>query len=264
MNRHRAALIAAVLAASLAPLPAMAGQDPAPPRVVPLPGPPAGPEILEVGHDAGLPVAPGATLHVVVRAAPGAEVSVQIGGIVDALPCPADAGRAGNHACETVIPPNVDGPHVVRATARDGNGRESSLSAAYPVVVKSPDPMAEMNRINARMQAVYFEQGSDALGDAERAAVLADAEILKAHAGYPVNVEGHCDSEEAAEAEELSTRRAQAVAEELVRLGVAQDRITLVPLGATQPVSSSRNDGERALNRRALVLLAPSPAASTR
>jgi len=262
MTRHRIAPFAAVALAALAWASAAAGPQSETPRVVPLPGAPAGPAILEVRHDAGLPLAPGATLHVLVRAAPGTKVSVRVGGIIDALDCPADEKNPGLHACTTVIPEHVDGPHDVRATARDGSGSESALSAPYPVVVRSPDPMVELNRINARMQTVYFDQGSGALGDVGRAAVLADAEIIKTHPGYPVTVEGHCDSAEADQAEELSARRAQTVAEELVRLGVPQDRITLVPLGAMQPISSSRNEDERVLNRRALVLLAPVPAAA--
>ena len=226
------------------------------PRIVKLPEPPAGPRIKRVLHDAGLAKTPGEEVHITVGADPGLEVTASIGRILERIPCAADASDAEIYRCAAPIPAGAGGSHRLQVRATGKDGRVTTLSSAYPVAVTPPDPEAELNRLNVRLQAIFFERGSHALDDADRGALRTDAEFLKAHPNLPIHVEGHGDSDEGDAAEALSARRANEALDELVRLGVPRERMTSVAFGASRPVSSSRNEEERALNRRVLILLA--------
>ena len=74
---------------------------------------------------------------------------------------------------------------------------------------------------------------------------------LKEHAELHVIVEGHSDSK-GSEAfnQKLSLRRAAAVRDYLVGLGISSDRILVVGKGASQPVATNATREGRALNRR--------------
>jgi OOP family OmpA-OmpF porin len=62
---------------------------------------------------------------------------------------------------------------------------------------------------------------------------------------------GHTDSiGKASYNQKLSIRRAQAVKDYLVKLGIPSDRIFIDGKGATQPVASNKTSQGRALNRR--------------
>jgi outer membrane protein OmpA-like peptidoglycan-associated protein len=71
-----------------------------------------------------------------------------------------------------------------------------------------------------------------------------------------IRVEGHTDSSGDAEANlELSEKRAQAVREALVGLGVAADRVTALGMGEDFPIASNEDEDGRAQNRRVDVIL---------
>ncbi len=229
------------------------------PRVIPLPKPPRGPEIRRVTHDAAPTVHQEDRVTITVLAAPGASVTASIGDLVTGIRCAPRAEEPGAYVCEAQIPPGSPGNHRVRARATDSSGRTSELSAALPVVVKKIDIWRLLNTLNARIQPVFFAAGSDQLDAAARSAVEASVELLEAHPSLPIAIEGHCDSTEEGDLQELSSRRAEAVLEELKSLGIPNDRMKTTPLGATQPLSASRNETERALNRRAIIGLEPAP-----
>jgi OOP family OmpA-OmpF porin len=64
-------------------------------------------------------------------------------------------------------------------------------------------------------------------------------------------VVGHTDTDgEDASNQTLSEKRAQAVADYLVKAGLPADRFTATGYGSTQPVASNDTDEGRAQNRR--------------
>ncbi|HEV8548722.1 MAG TPA: OmpA family protein [Polyangiaceae bacterium] len=73
-------------------------------------------------------------------------------------------------------------------------------------------------------------------------------------------VEGHTDSQgSAANNQELSQRRAQAVRDYLVTRGIASDRISAQGFGSTRSVADNASPEGRANNRRVEIVVQPTP-----
>jgi len=243
------------------PLGSLAGQTP---RVVPMPQPPQGPKILRVTHDApNRAVNPGATLKITVVAELAAAVTVSLGTAAREVPCSAGDG-GGTFRCELIVPEGAIGPQRVRAQAVDAKGRISSLSAALPVNVEAALPWRETDALNVRLAPVLFAAGSTDLDAEARSAIAANMDLVRSHPQYPILLEGRCDAAEPGDPTALSTRRAEAVRDEMAARGVPPDRIRISGLAATEPLTASRDEAERAVNRSVLILLQPLPAPSKR
>jgi peptidoglycan-associated lipoprotein len=107
---------------------------------------------------------------------------------------------------------------------------------------------------------VYFEYDKSAIKSAEYAKVAAVAEYLKSHGETKIVVEGHCDERGTEEYNRaLSERRALAVRERMVNLGVSADRITTEPWGEDKPADPGHDEAAWAKNRRAEFLLLVPP-----
>ena len=66
-----------------------------------------------------------------------------------------------------------------------------------------------------------------------------------------IEISGHTDGDgEDAFNQALSEKRAQAVADYLVKAGLPADRFTAVGYGSTQPIASNETDDGKAHNRR--------------
>ena len=79
---------------------------------------------------------------------------------------------------------------------------------------------------------------------------------LKQYGNLGVVVEGHSDSRGSLKHNrELSLRRAQAVCDYLVRLGVDRGRIVVIGKGASEPVASNDTREGRAQNRRVVLVV---------
>lgn len=102
---------------------------------------------------------------------------------------------------------------------------------------------------------VYFEHGSASLPSASRAEI-----VLRSAACHiqlrpsAVTIVGHADtSGSPAYNLELSRRRAQAVADRLVALGVDRSRIALNARGESAPAVATGDGVAEAVNRRVLI-----------
>lgn len=101
--------------------------------------------------------------------------------------------------------------------------------------------------------AVYFAYDRSTIGTSERAKVEALAQYLLDNGRYHVIVEGHCDERGSDEYNRaLGERRALAVKEYLVNLGVGAERIETVSYGEEKPaVPDATTDKQHSSNRRA-------------
>ena len=87
--------------------------------------------------------------------------------------------------------------------------------------------------------------------DDAKAAVQKDADWLKRWTSTKVMIEGHCDERGTAEYNlALGERRAQAVRDYLVSLGVAAARVQTVSKGKEQPFCDDKNESCWQQNRR--------------
>jgi outer membrane protein OmpA-like peptidoglycan-associated protein len=227
------------------------------PRIVPFPTPAAGPEIKKVGFEPLGVMNPGDLLKVSIDAEPGARISVRLGRIVNGVPCPESKSEKGHYRCEVLIPEKGTGTHRLLADAVDTEGRKSFLSSPLRVTVEKLNPWRKLNALNVRLAPVYFASGSSIISEAGKAATKSNAAIVNAHKSYLIDVEGHATADESAEPEKLSKMRADALADLLREFGVSAGRLKLSAQGSGSPLTSSRTEEEKALNRRAVLMMQP-------
>jgi peptidoglycan-associated lipoprotein len=110
-----------------------------------------------------------------------------------------------------------------------------------------------LEQLNAEkpLADAYFDLDSQAIRDEAKPVLQKDAEWLKRWASTKVMVEGHADSRGSAEYNlALGERRATAVRDYLVNLGVGADRIQIVSKGKEAPVCSEEAESCWQQNRR--------------
>jgi peptidoglycan-associated lipoprotein len=103
---------------------------------------------------------------------------------------------------------------------------------------------------------VFFDLDQATLKDEGRATLTKNAEWLRRWSSTRVSVEGHCDSRGTNEYNlALGEKRANAVKEYLVSLGIAADRMLVVSKGEESPVCTEENEGCWSRNRRGAFLI---------
>ena len=158
---------------------------------------------------------------------------------------------------ESPAPPAATAPPV----AAPGSPSAALPDEAVPVlseVIAGPiadDGIASrsLDELNSDspLSPVFFAVDSSELDDAGRAAVAANAEILRLYPTWTVTVEGHCDERGTAEYNlALGERRAVAIRTYLMSLGVAADRVQTVSYGKEYPFDAGHDDRAWAQNRR--------------
>ena len=110
-----------------------------------------------------------------------------------------------------------------------------------------------LDQLNAEkpLADAYFDLDSQTIRDDAKAALQKDADWPKRWTSTKVMVEGHGDERGSAEYNlALGERRATAVRDYLVNLGIGNDRIQVVSKGKEAPVCTDANEACWQLNRR--------------
>lgn len=143
------------------------------------------------------------------------------------------------------------GSYTARLTVTDSDGL--STEAIVPVEV-SPPPVAAAPRAVVRrivLRGVSFNFDSSEIHRDSQVILQAAVEALSESADARVRVSGHTDSKGAEIYNQaLSERRANAVVEYLVSLGVSRSRLDPTGAGESQPVTDNATRDGRARNRR--------------
>ncbi len=102
------------------------------------------------------------------------------------------------------------------------------------------------------LSTVYFAFDSSTLSDAARSILDANASFLKTNSAVQVQVEGHADERGGVQYNlALGERRANAVRDYLVAMGVDSSRITTISYGKERPLDLGHDEAAWARNRRA-------------
>jgi peptidoglycan-associated lipoprotein len=102
-----------------------------------------------------------------------------------------------------------------------------------------------------KTDTVYFDFDSSVLRTSEKPKVAAVADYLKANSAAAVRVEGNCDERGTEEYNRsLGERRALAVREELIRLGIDQTRADTISYGKDKPAVPGHDEAAWKQNRR--------------
>ena len=108
----------------------------------------------------------------------------------------------------------------------------------------------DLNREHVLADA-YFDLDSQTIRDDAKPVLQKDSDYLKRRSSVKVMVEGHGDERGSAEYNlALGERRATAVRDYLVNLGVANERIQIVSKGKEAPVCTDSNEACWQQNRR--------------
>jgi peptidoglycan-associated lipoprotein len=109
---------------------------------------------------------------------------------------------------------------------------------------------ATLEEISKQLRPVFFALDSIEISEEGRGIVQKNAEYLKRRSSVKVLVEGHADSRGTNEYNlALAERRADAVRDYLVSLGIATDRVTIVSMGEEAPFCKEETEACWAQNR---------------
>jgi len=138
------------------------------------------------------------------------------------------------------------------------SGPGGSANATARVTVSTPAPPVEakpeldLNKIfYDAVRDAYFDFNKADIRQDARQALAATAELLRNYPQFRVTIEGHCDERGSTEYNlALGDRRAGAVKQYLVSLGISADRISTVSFGKEKPFCNEHNEACWQQNRR--------------
>jgi peptidoglycan-associated lipoprotein len=242
MTQHCPALNRAVLVFASAALLAVAGchKKPAPAPATPPPPPPpaAKPTVTFSADPATINKGQSAKLSWTTTDAANVSISPEVGAVTP--------------QGSTTVTPSDSTTYTITATGPGGN---ADATTRVTVNVPAPPPAPKM----AGWREMFTDEVRDAYFDYDKANIRADAEqalrktaeFLKKYPEAKVVVEGHCDERGSTEYNlALGDRRAAAVKEYLVNLGVPAGSINTVSYGKEKPFCMESSEACWQQNRR--------------
>ena len=138
------------------------------------------------------------------------------------------------------------------------SGPGGSTSATATVTINAPPPPppppagpSEDELFLREVRDAYFDYDKADIRPDARASLSATADFLKAHPSIKTTIEGHCDERGSTEYNlGLGDRRASAVKQYLVSLGVSGDRLSTVSFGKEKPFCMEHAEACWQQNRR--------------
>jgi peptidoglycan-associated lipoprotein len=138
----------------------------------------------------------------------------------------------------TTVSPSDSTTYTITASGPGG-----SASATASVTVNAPPPPppppagpSDDELWRAGVQDAYFDYDKADIRPDARAALSKTADFLKSNPRFKATIEGHCDERGSTEYNlGLGDRRANAVKQYLVSLGVSADRLSTVSFGKEKP-----------------------------
>jgi peptidoglycan-associated lipoprotein len=153
----------------------------------------------------------------------------------------------------TKVTPSDSTTYTITATGPGG-----STSATASVTVNAP-PAPAPAPVGPSVDELFLREVRDAYFDLDKADIRADArpalsktaDFLKNYPQLKVTIEGHCDERGSTEYNlSLGDRRASAVKQYLISLGIGADRISTVSYGKEKPFCMESNESCWQQNRR--------------
>jgi peptidoglycan-associated lipoprotein len=109
----------------------------------------------------------------------------------------------------------------------------------------------DQDAVALKAETVLFDFDSSVIKGSEKPKVAAVADYLKANSPKAVKVEGNCDERGTEEYNRaLGERRALAVREELIRLGIDMTRVDTISYGKDKPAVQGHDESAWRQNRR--------------
>lgn len=139
------------------------------------------------------------------------------------------------------------------ANCRKKTPEPTPVPAPAPVVTVPPSTTTTPSDSAANtLKRVYFGYDSTGVTGDSTSALEHDVSVLQKNPETRVEVQGHADERGTTEYNlALGQRRAEAVKDRMVRMGIAGSRLTTVSYGEERPLVSASNESAWSQNRRA-------------
>jgi peptidoglycan-associated lipoprotein len=151
-------------------------------------------------------------------------------------------------SCAKPKKPDTDAGNQMGGTA----GESAPSTPAIENKDNSTDPLGSDSGNIAGLSTIFFEYDQARLTNDARSKLAANADWIKGHPAFTIQIEGHTDSRGSVEYNlTLGERRAKAVKTYLEGLGIDGKRMNIISYGEEKPIV--QGDGETAWskNRRA-------------
>jgi peptidoglycan-associated lipoprotein len=163
-------------------------------------------------------------------------------------------------ACGKKVPPAAPAPAPppAAAAAPPAPPPPPAPAATPPATPRAPTEeevfsRKSLDQLNAEkpMGDAFFDYDKAEIRPESRAVLQKNADFMKKWASVVVSVEGHCDVRGSSEYNlALGSRRANAVKDYLLGLGVAANRVTVLSKGKEQPFCTEESEACWQQNRR--------------
>lgn len=141
------------------------------------------------------------------------------------------------------------------AGAQGSGDMSQTAGQGAPAVVEKPietDPLGSDSGKIQGLNTVHFEYDKDRLTAESKKQLSENAEWIKGHANFTIQVEGHTDARGSVEYNlALGERRAKSVKNFLQGLGIDPKRVTIISYGKEKPVDNADGEAAWGKNRRA-------------
>ena len=153
----------------------------------------------------------------------------------------------------TKVTPGDSATYTITATGPGGTADASvRITIASSVNAEPTDTDRSRDEIfKEKVKDAYFDLDKADIRPDARQALSATAEVLRAYPDIKATIEGHCDERGSTEYNlGLGDRRATAVKQYLVSLGISADRLSTVSYGKEKPFCSEASEACYQQNRR--------------
>ena len=132
----------------------------------------------------------------------------------------------------------------------------TDVTITAPAAPPPPPSVYETIDTSILSSSIYFDLNKKTITAATRPTVEYAAEKLITHREAYIVVNGYADNTGKPEKNmELSIKRAEAVRDELIKMGVDAGQIKVAGKGASDPIGDNKTAAGRAKNRRAVLTL---------
>jgi peptidoglycan-associated lipoprotein len=152
----------------------------------------------------------------------------------------------------TKVSPSDTTTYTVTATGPGGSANATAtVSVNAPPPPPAPVGPTDDELFLREVRDAYFDYDKADIRPDARASLSTTADFLKRHANIKVTIEGHCDERGSTEYNlGLGDRRANAVKQYLVSLGISADRMGTVSFGKEKPFCMEHAEACWQQNRR--------------
>ena len=150
----------------------------------------------------------------------------------------------------TKVTPSASTTYTITASGPGGSSNATARITVVGAAAATSEPT--MDQLwNTNVRDAFFDFNKADIRSDAREALGKTADFLRNHAELKATIEGHCDERGSTEYNlALGDRRASAVKQYLISLGISADRLNTVSFGKEKPFCTESNEACWQQNRR--------------